>query len=112
MKSLTAPSRPAPETTEQRWLERIRAWRASGLTADEFAAGRDFAAGTLRWWSSRLGRIETPRFVRVVPRAAARPVAEAPEITIEVGAARIRVGGEFDAALLARVVRALSEPSR
>ena len=111
MKALAAPSRARPETTEQRWRERVRAWRESGLTADEFVAGRDFAAGTLRWWSSRLGPAETPRFVRVVPRTAAQS-AVARDLTIEIGAARIRVGTDFDPALLARVVRALSESSR
>ena len=29
-------------------------WKASGLTAAEFAAGRGYAAATLKWWSSRL----------------------------------------------------------
>jgi hypothetical protein len=29
------------------WAKRVSAWRASGETADEFAAGRGFAGGTL-----------------------------------------------------------------
>jgi hypothetical protein len=113
MRALAASSRPTPETTEQRWRERVRAWRESGLTADEFVSGRDFAAGTLRWWSSRLGPVDAPRFVRVVPRSAdVSPAPRAADLTIEIGAARIRVGSDFDPALLARVVRALSESSR
>src|SRR4051812_3966007 len=38
------------------WRSRVAAWRASGKTAEEFSAGQGFAVGTLRWWSSRLGR--------------------------------------------------------
>ena len=114
MKTLAAPA-PAtnlspPTTTEQRWRERVRAWRESGKTIEEFSAGREFAAGTLRWWSSRLGRIEeSPRFVRVVPREA--PVA-ARDLVVEVGHARIRVAPGFEPALLAAVVRALGEEER
>jgi hypothetical protein len=75
--------------------------------------GRDFAAGTLRWWSSRLGPVDAPRFVRVLPRSAGVSTAPcATDLTIEIGAARIRVGSNFDPALLARVVRALSESPR
>ena len=75
-----------------------------------FSAGREFAAGTLRWWSSRLGRVEAaPRFVRVVPREA--PVA-ARDLVVEVGRARIRVAPGFEPALLSAVVRALGEVER
>jgi hypothetical protein len=45
------------------WRSRVAAWRASGKTAEEFSAGQGFAVGTLRWWSSRLGRESTPASV-------------------------------------------------
>ena len=32
------------------WRRRIRQWKASGLTAERFAAGRGFKAGSLRHW--------------------------------------------------------------
>src|SRR6266849_5981589 len=74
--------------TEAKWTERVREWRASAQTADEFAQGRGFEASTLRYWASRLrakaptvaapsssagtgnasaepGRGDTLRFVRV-----------------------------------------------
>jgi len=38
------------------WKIRVADWRASGLTASEFSAGKEFAAGTLLWWSCRLGK--------------------------------------------------------
>ena len=37
------------------WRKRVATWRASGLSASEFCKGREFPAGTLYWWSSRLG---------------------------------------------------------
>jgi hypothetical protein len=95
------------------WSERVRAWRASGQTAPEFAQGRGFEASTLRYWASRLGRdgaaaAESPprrvRLLRVTPapsRAATEPV------VVSVGAARIEVRAGFDRALLREVVDAL-----
>ena len=38
------------------WKKRVASWRASGKTAKAFSAGRSWSAGTLLWWSSRLGR--------------------------------------------------------
>lgn len=85
------------------WAERVRAWRASGETAERFASGAGYAAGTLRWWSSRLGRREAPRFLQLVPKDAVRD----PEVVVEVGGARLRVRAGFDASLLGAVVAAL-----
>ncbi|WP_437910955.1 IS66 family insertion sequence element accessory protein TnpA [Sorangium sp. So ce327] len=53
------------------WSERVRAWRESGETAEEFARSRGFAASTLHGWSSRLSRTEAPRFLRLVPKTPA-----------------------------------------
>lgn len=36
------------------WKQRVTSWRASGETAERFAAGRGFAASTLKWWASKL----------------------------------------------------------
>lgn len=92
-------------STEQAWSERVRAWRASGQTAAEFAQGRGFAAATLTWWSSRLRQGTRPAFVQLVAKSAAP--APPPELVVEVGGARVRVAAGFDPALLADVVRAL-----
>jgi hypothetical protein len=54
------------------WRERVARWRASGQTADEFAATHGLAAGTLRWWSSRLRREDgrqTPQIAPIVRMA-------------------------------------------
>lgn len=89
------------------WKRRLAEWRASGLTAAEFAAGREYAASTLTWWSWRLRRAggSTPGQVR--PAAAPAPAAPAgpPARGPRTSAPR---GGAPDAAadlLLARVIR-------
>jgi hypothetical protein len=88
--------------TKATWRSRVAAWRASGKTAEEFSAGQGFAAGTLRWWSSRLGRDGTPapgpssgiRLARVVrssePATVVSPRAGG-SIIIELHDARLRV---------------------
>ena len=87
------------------WAKRVEAWRASGETADVFAQGKGFEGSTLRWWSSRLGRPERPRFLRLLPKACAAQVDAG--VVVEVGHARVRVKAGFDTKLLAEVVAAL-----
>ena len=83
-------------------------WRRSGQTAREFSAAEGLHPSTLSWWSSALKR-EAPRghFVEVVaPAAAPPPAASSIEVLIR-DQVRLRVCGEFDPALLRRVVAAL-----
>ena len=110
--------RPIPQqATEDIWRVRVREWRESGQTAADFARSRGFSMASLRTWSSRLGPSlasepasePAPGFVRLVPREAPTAPIEASTVVVEVGSARIRVTPGFDAALLAGVVRALSE---
>ncbi len=42
--------------TKSWWERTVARWRRSGQSADEFAAGVGVRAGTLQWWSWRLGR--------------------------------------------------------
>src|SRR5437870_5764905 len=42
--------------TRETWTQRVDAWRASGLTAQGYAAQQGLNAKTLRAWSSRLNR--------------------------------------------------------
>ena len=100
-------------TTDEKWLERIRQWKDSGKTAEEFAAGQPYKASTLKWRAAGLrrtaeggGRIsegQAPlgaiRMARVVQRGA--------ELVVEVSGARIALSRGFDAVLLTEVVRAL-----
>ena len=96
-------------TTEAKWAARVKAWRESGQTADGFAVGKEFAAGTLRWWASRLARRDRVPMARVIRRPASEAAspAEAGALAIEVTGARIAVGRGFDAELLRDVVSAL-----
>lgn len=98
------------------WVERVSEWRASGESAEVFAAGRGFAAATLRWWSSRLSRgagarkpTSEVRLARVV-RAPA-PAASAPGVIIEVHGARVLVPTGVDADTLRTVLAALGGAS-
>jgi len=126
------------EHTRTKWVERMREWRESGLSAEDFTAGKDYAAATLRWAVSQVGT-ETaarpapepatrktarrrraaeksapavpiaPRFVPVRVRRA-EPVGA--DVVVEVGGARIRVTRGVDVALLGDVVRALQGGER
>ena len=42
--------------TRETWAVRVREWKRSGLTATAFAEREGVNAGTLTWWSSKLGR--------------------------------------------------------
>jgi len=41
---------------EREWARHVRAWRASGETASEYCEDRGLKLGSLRYWSTRLGR--------------------------------------------------------
>jgi len=92
------------------WAKRVSAWRASGKTADEFAAGRGFAGGTLRWWASRLGR-RSPDFVRVVsaapPPSSTAACSASSTLELEVRGVIVRVRSGFDRGLLGEVLDVL-----
>jgi transposase-like protein len=70
------------------WRERVADWRASGLTADEFASRHGLVAGTLRWWSRRLETKygDAPRMkpttAPVRPRAPRSVETKRPEIRV------------------------------
>ena len=81
--------------TKEIWKKRVASWRASGKTAEKYSAGRGWAAGTLLWWSSRLGREAAPPAVRIAqlvrspaPRSIGQPVGT---IVIELLDARVRI---------------------
>ncbi len=106
------------EATEKQtiWEERVRAWRASGVSARKFAESGGISVSSLRYWTYRLkGIVETPRLLRLVPKSAvsqalaeASPMAAVSQVAIEVGAVRVVVQTGFDHQLLAEVVGALA----
>jgi hypothetical protein len=97
------------QATRKAWAERVRRWRASGLTAREFGRRDGHNPATLKWWAWALRRserrpAERGAFVEVALAAAAAPAGI--EVVVREGV-RIRVEGGFDAELLRRVVAAL-----
>jgi hypothetical protein len=103
--------------TATKWATRVRDWRASGKAAADFAAGKPFAASTLRWWASHAAVAAAklaPReeIAAVAPRVRMVRVEPAPRATsdalvVTVAGARIEVRTGFDHALLRDVVDAL-----
>jgi len=100
-------------TTEAKWTARVEAWRASGQSVAEFCEGKEYAANTLRYWSSllrrRLAGTESVsmragevRIARVV-RTGAETGSETP-IVVELGGARVHVRRGFDAEVLRQVM--------
>lgn len=95
------------------WQQRVAQWKSSGLTAEAFAARRGLKAGTLRWWSSTLGRaggrLGGAGFALVVPTATApaEPV-ESPALDVVLPSGRVvRVRRGFDPAFLGELLVAL-----
>lgn len=106
-------------STAGKWSERVREWRASGKTAEEFASAFEFEASTLRYWASRLkteaAGVAVPTIARVVRRRAQRSaslpglreLSAERAVEVVVGSARILVRPGFDAELLRQVTAAL-----
>lgn len=94
-------------SNRETWKTRVKAWRASGKTAPEFAAEHGLEASTLRWWASQL-RHEPASSAHVqLARVEVVAASAASALVVEVGAARIEVRDGFDRALLRDVVSAL-----
>ncbi len=45
----------AKRATRAEWLERVRAWKASGETRADFAAKGDYSERSLGWWAWKRG---------------------------------------------------------
>jgi transposase len=93
--------------TRSQWADQVRRWRASGLTARAFAARAGLNANTLRWWACTLGS-EVARkaaFIEVTPSPV--PIAVGRIEIVVPGGRCVRVSGEFDVALLRRVLAVL-----
>ncbi len=101
------------------WARRVASWRRSGLSAEEFANGRDYRAKTLAWWSSELRRRERSRRARDETGARARGAGEVRlarvhvvepaggRLVVRVADVDVVVEPGFDGRLLTDVVRVL-----
>ena len=88
-------------TKTDTWAARVAAWRASGQTSEDYCSDKDFTAGALRRWSSRLKRVRASeleaaidaapalRLARVVRRRG-RPRGSAAKSRVETAAERDR----------------------
>jgi transposase len=110
-------------TDMKTWEERLKEWRGSGLSAEEYCRGKGFSAGTLYRWSSRVRplrgaeeaatREASVGLVRVVRAPARAEVESAPRggdtgaVLVEVEGARVVVPPGADEATVAVVLRAL-----
>ncbi len=92
--------------TRPQWVARVARWRASGLSASDFAAREGVKANTLRWWASacRRPRNERPAFVEVALTAPSSTGGI--EIVLSNGVV-IRLSGHFGEAVLQRVLAVL-----
>jgi hypothetical protein len=96
--------------TKEQWAEQVRKWKASGLTAQQYADREGLNRGTLIWWKSRLRReVSAPTFIEVtVPTR--HPCIDEERIEIELtNGVRLRVGKAVDAAQLRLVLSALED---
>jgi transposase len=101
--------------SEAIWERRVAEWRASGLSMKRFVDGRDFSLGELRHWSCRVKTTATPgkpgadvRLARVI--RAEEVTGAGPDVIIEKGGARVRVGLGVDVSTLRAVLSALEGP--
>ncbi len=96
--------------TRETWAVRVREWKRSGLTAAAFAEREGLNAGTLTWWSSKLGRtagvLARPPVFEV--KLAARANAGALEVVLRSGV-RVVVPVDFDETTLSRLLSVLGE---
>lgn len=92
-------------TAEQK-AKLIEEVRASGARVSEVANRLGVSSSAAYLWMKGAARAPSaPTFARLVPA----PAEQAIQIVLEVGTVKIRVGDDFDAALLRRVVAALSD---
>ena len=109
----------------EEWAKRVQRWQESGLTAGEFARETGLKASTLSFWKWRLKREqEAPPATRgKKPRNPVKSAVRFVEISAPVGIGSdvgmmelvvegryvVRIGCEFDGAVLSRLLDALEQ---
>lgn len=105
------------EETRLMWIERIEAYRASGLTAKKWCEENEVSFHALGYWSRKFKKenaatgdakqwlsVEMPKSAKETSK-----VNPSTAIKIQVGVATIEVEPRFDAVAFKNVVRILSE---
>ena len=106
----------ASMSNESGWPARVSDWRASGKSAREFCADKDYSATTLYWWASRLKRKGQPRPPTHKPMRLARVLRKAPDeaskpapIVLQIGPVRLEIACGADQTTLSNILLALAE---
>jgi transposase len=101
------------------WKDRVRRWKSSGMTAQDFAAREGVSANRLHVWSGRLQRLgvplkevveleQTPELLPVVLRAARLSQGEEAGLEFEFANGEVlRFAAGANPEHVARIVRAL-----
>lgn len=108
--------------TAAEWSEIVKRWRASGLSAREYAERHGLVSATLSWWGARVEASRTSLPVRTAAKRSAadrsssftelRVVSRGEPAVIEVSGPRglvVRVRGEVEEQALVRVLRAVAQ---
>lgn len=108
--------------SRETWAKRVERWRASGLTALEFAAELGINARSLRWWKWELGRKAAKKALPRAQKKRAIAPAVSPLTFVEMSApsrnaepfevllpsgVSVRVPASFDASTLERLISVL-----
>lgn len=106
-------------TTQGKWRDHVRAWKASGLSSREYARQAGINANTLSWWRWRLAKDKggrRPGRRRTAARAdffeVCAPLVELSrpdtgQLELEVAGVVVRLPSDFDAAVLDRLLGVL-----
>ena len=104
------------------WRAEVASWRASGLTAAEYARPRDIHAGTLMGWASRLARSTMSKphvgarvFVPVVTSQRDEVGLPSGQLSAEIiltSGRRVRLSGDFSIEQLGRLLDAVEAGGR
>lgn len=86
------------------WSKRVAQWKASGLTAAEFARRHKVVEGSLKWWSWQLGAARKKAAVSPLTFVEMTAPLQREAIELVVGAIQIRVPAEFDENALGKVL--------
>ena len=104
--------------TRAQWLDRVRAWRASGQSPAAFTLDQEFSAQSLERWAWKLngeGEVFEPKRAKRQPKGTPLQLVEvvseargdSEPLTLRVGAVELVLGRGFDPHVLAGVLDVL-----
>lgn len=101
-----------PKRSRAEWTKVVAKYRASGLTAEVFAARHDLNVSTLRWWSAEIGSASAcvPALRELVVEREVGSADRSFELTLGAIGLRFEVG--TDPRYVAAVAAALVEAGR